>query len=111
MSDSLKKWSNELEYVEHRLGKKHSALHASQQMKWKLLKSNKIAADVKEHAISSAKVQILKHRSVYHLMKKCFSTEETQNVVRILTKAGCSGKYINEVIAASTGLCRNQNAW
>ncbi|KAF8799089.1 hypothetical protein BYT27DRAFT_7227979 [Phlegmacium glaucopus] len=46
------------------------------------------------------KAKLLKEKSVHHLMDKGVFTEETRNVVHLLVKAGCSYKYINQVIFA-----------
>ena len=37
---------------------------------------------------------------MHHLMNKGVFTEETRNVVQLLVKAGCSRKYVNEVISS-----------
>ena len=37
---------------------------------------------------------------MHHLMNKSVFTKETRNVVQLLVKAGCSRKYVNEVISS-----------
>jgi hypothetical protein len=57
-----------------------------------------IAALKTERAVVKAKEAVLKQRSVHKLMKKGVYTEDTRNLIRLLTKAGCSAGYIGEVI-------------
>jgi hypothetical protein len=59
-----------------------------------------IAALKTERAVVKAKEAVLKQRSVHKLMKKGVYTEDTRNLIRLLTKAGCSAGYIGEVIIA-----------
>jgi hypothetical protein len=50
----------------------------------------------KQNAVAIVKAQ--KDKSIFHLKKKGIFSEETRNLVRLLVKAGCSARYINEVI-------------
>ena len=58
------------------------------------------ASDIKDCAVAAAKAKVKKEISTHHLMNKGVFTEETQNVVWLLVKAGYSRKYVNEVISS-----------
>ena len=76
----------------------NSKLAALQKEASHLWKSVAHASGVKDRAVAVAKAKVKKEISMHHLMNKGVFTEETQNVVWLLVKAGCSRKYVNEVI-------------
>ena len=77
-----------------------SKLSALQKEASRLRKSVARASGVKDRAVTAAKVKAKRETSTHHLMNKGVFTEETQNVVRLLVKAGCSRRYVNEVISS-----------
>ena len=66
----------------------------------KLRKGFRRATQVKERAVETAKAKVISQKSVHHLMRKGVFTEETRNLVRLLSKSGCSANHINEIIDA-----------
>ncbi|KAF8814047.1 hypothetical protein BYT27DRAFT_7206409 [Phlegmacium glaucopus] len=89
LSDSMTQWSSQLHKTRSKLEKSQSNCKALQKITALRKHSASIKA-VKEHAIASVRAKLLKEKSVHHLMDKGVFTEETQNVVRLLVKAGCS---------------------
>jgi len=66
-----------------------------------LQKSVARASGVKDRAVAAAKAKVKEEMSTHHLMNKGIYTEETQNVVRLLVKAGCSRKFVGEVLSVT----------
>ncbi|KAF8804582.1 hypothetical protein BYT27DRAFT_7213745 [Phlegmacium glaucopus] len=100
LSDSMTQWSSQLHKTWSKLEKSQSNCKALQKKITALQKHSASIKAVKEHAIASVRENLLKKKSVHHLMDKGVFTEETRNVVHLLVKAGCSHKYINQVIFA-----------
>ncbi|KAF8817101.1 hypothetical protein BYT27DRAFT_7247656 [Phlegmacium glaucopus] len=100
LSDSMTQWSSQLHKTRSKLEKSQSNCKALQKKITALRKHSASIKSGKEHAIASVRAKLLKEKSVHHLMDKGVFTEETRNVVRLLVKAGCSRKYINQVIFA-----------
>ncbi|KAF8813366.1 hypothetical protein BYT27DRAFT_7250897, partial [Phlegmacium glaucopus] len=100
LSDSMTQWSSQLHKTWSKLEKSQSNCKALQKKITALRKHSASIKSGKEHAIASVRAKLLKEKSVHHLMDKGVFTEETRNVVRLLVKAGCSRKYINQVIFA-----------
>lgn len=71
-------------------------LHSSKKELKNMKRSYQRAVKGKQNAVAIMKVQ--KEKSVFHLKKKGVFSEETRNLVRLLIKAGCSARYINDVI-------------
>jgi hypothetical protein len=66
----------------------------------KLRKGFRRAVQVKEYAVSTAKAKVIQQKSVHHLSHKGIFTQETRNLVRLLSQSGCSASRINEIISA-----------
>ena len=100
LSDSMACWTSQLDKTWSRLEMANSKLAALQKEASHLQKSVACASGVKYHAVAAAKAKVKKEISMHHLMNKGVFTEETRNVVQLLVKAGCSRKYVNEVISS-----------
>ena len=106
-SDPMACWTSQLDKTWSKLEMANSKFAALQKEASHLRKSVVHASGVKDHAVAAAKAKVKKEISTHHLMNKGVFTEETQNVVWLLVKAGCSRKYVNEVIPSvlqSTGI-------
>jgi FtsZ-interacting cell division protein ZipA len=83
---------------------KHSqvkqSLKASQSLVHKLQKKSDHAAKKQQHAVTRAREQAYKEKSVHQLLHKGVYTEETRNLICLLVKAGCSRAYVGKVISA-----------
>ena len=66
----------------------------------KLRKGFRWATQVKERAVETAKTKVIQQKSVHHLSHKGVFTQKTRNLVRFLSKSGCSANHINEIITA-----------
>ena len=93
-------WTSQLDKTWSKLEMANSKLAALQKEASHLQKSVAHASDVKDCAVAVAKAKVKKEISTHHLMNKGVFTEETQNVVWLLVKAGCSRKYVSEVISS-----------
>lgn len=82
-------WKSELSSTGCKIGETKRELR-------KLRKSYTKAVHGKNKTTASAKDY--KEKSVFQLKRKGIFTEETRNLVRLLVKAGCSYRYINDVI-------------
>ena len=100
LSDSMARWTSQLDKTWSKLETANSKLAALQKEASCLWKSIARASGVKDHAVTAAKAKVKKEISTHHLMNKGVFTEETRNVVWLLVKAGCSRKYVNEVISS-----------
>ena len=100
LSDSMARWTSQLDKTRSKLETANSKLAALQKEASRLRKSVAHASGVKDRAVTAAKAKVKKEISTHHLMNKGVFTEETQNVVWLLVKAGCSRKYVNEVISS-----------
>ena len=100
LSQSHVTWSSQTEAIKSKLISSDTRLKNAQKEVSKLRKTCRRATKVKEHAIETAKAKVVQQKSVYHLMNKGVFTEETRNLVRLLSQAGCSASRINEIITA-----------
>ena len=100
LSQSHITWSSQTEAIKSKLISSDTRLKNAQKEVSKLRKTCRRATKVKEHAIETAKAKVVQQKSVYHLMNKGVFTEETRNLVRLLSQAGCSASRINEIITA-----------
>jgi len=66
----------------------------------KLRKGFRQATQVKERAVETAKAKVIQQKSVHHLSHKGIFTQETRNLVCLLSQSGCSASRINEIISA-----------
>ena len=103
------RWNFQIQWLtgHHSLTKTQSRLEMANSKLaalWKeashLRKSVAHASGVKDCAVAAKKAKVKKEISMHHLMDKGVFTEETRNVVWLLVKAGCSRKYVNEVISS-----------
>jgi hypothetical protein len=58
------------------------------------------AAKKQQHAVTRAREQAYKERSVHQLLHKGIYTEETRNLICLLVKLGVQGGYVGKVISA-----------
>ena len=100
LSDSMARWKSQLDKTCSKLETANSKLSALQKEASRLWKSVTRASGVKDCAVAAAKAKVKKETSTHYLMNKGVFTEETCNVVWLLVKAGCSRKYVNEVISS-----------
>jgi hypothetical protein len=100
LSDSMARWTSQLDKTRSKLEMANSKLAALQKEASRLRKSVARASGVKDRAVAAAKAKVKKETTTHHMMNKGVFTEETRNVVRLLVKAGCSRKYVNEVISS-----------
>ena len=100
LSDSMARWKSQLDKSQSKLETANSKLSTLQKEASRLRKSVTRASGVKDRAVAAAKAKVKQETSTHHLMNKGVFTEETRNVVRLLVKAGCSRKYVNEVISS-----------
>jgi chromosome segregation ATPase len=91
LSESLATWKNQLDYVKSKLQKTSSTLKGTQKEITRLSKVCMRASGIKQHAVAATKNKVAQQMATHHLMWKGVFTEETRNVVHLLTKAGCSG--------------------
>ena len=89
MAIHIHRWKAELDVSK-------TKLHSSKKELKNLKRSYQRAVKGKQSAVAIMKVQ--KEKSVFHLKKKGVFSQETRNLVRLLIKAGCSARYINDVI-------------
>jgi hypothetical protein len=66
----------------------------------KLRKGFRQTMRIKEHAVERAKAKVIQQKSSHHLLHKGVFTQETRNLVRLLSQSGCSANRINEIISA-----------
>ena len=100
LSDSMARWTSQLDKTRSKLETANSKLSALQKEASHLRKCVACASGVKDRAVAAAKMKVKQETSTHHLMNKGVFTEETRNVVWLLVKAGCSRKYVNEVISS-----------
>ena len=101
LSHSMACWTSQLDKAQSKLeiaNFKHAAL---QKEASHLRKSVARASGVKDRAVAAAKAKVKEEMSTHHLMNKGIYTEETRNVVRLLVKAGCSRKFVGEVLSVT----------
>ena len=101
LSHSMACWTSQLDKARSKLeiaNFKHAAL---QKEASHLRKSVARASGVKDRAVAAAKAKVKEEMSTHHLMNKGIYTEETRNVVRLLVKAGCSRKFVGEVLSVT----------
>jgi hypothetical protein len=91
---------SQMEAIKSKLVSTDTKLKNAQKEVSKLRKSCRRATQVKDHAIERAKAKVVQEKSVHHLANKGVFTEETRNLVRLLSKAGCSENHISEIINA-----------
>ena len=75
-------------------------LKKAQQEVSKLHKVCYRATQVKKCAVETAKAKVIQQKSVHHLAHKGVFTQETRNLVHLLSQSGCSANQINEIITA-----------
>ena len=104
LSQSIKTWSSQTEALteaaKSKLLSSDTRLKNAQKEISKLRKGFHRAIQVKEHAIETAKAKVIQQKSVHHLSHKGIFTQETRNLVRLLSQSGCSASRINEIISA-----------
>ena len=64
----------------------------------KLRKGFHQATQAKERAVETAKIKVIRQKSVHHLSHKGVLTGDTRNLVRFLFQSGCSANHINNII-------------
>ena len=97
---SLERWNTELSVTTLKLGESKAQQKELQKEVTQLWKQTRCSKGVCERAVAATRAKIEKEKSMFHLMKKGVFTNETQNLIQILVRAGCSHNYINEVIVA-----------
>ena len=100
LSQSEITWSSWTEAVKSKLISSDTRLKNAQKEVSKLRKACRRATQIKEHAVETAKAKVVQQKSVHHLTNKGVFTQETRNLVRLLSQAGCSASRINEIITA-----------
>jgi len=104
LSQSTTTWSSRTEALteaaKSKLLSSDTRLKKAQKEISKLRKGFRRAVRVKEHAVSTAKAKVIQQKSVHHLSHKGIFTQETRNLVRLLSQSGCSANRINEIISA-----------
>jgi len=100
LSQSAANWSSQTEAAKSRLISSDIRLKKARQEVSKLRKVCHRATQVKERAVETAKAKVIQQKSVHHLANKGVFTEETRNLVRLLSQSGCSANCINEIITA-----------
>ncbi len=100
LSVSVARWTSQLEKTHVKLATSNLDLRTLCEKASKLHKAVVCSKAQKEQTIVAVKKKILNQLSVHQLKHKGVFTEDTQNVVRLLVKAGCSQNYISEVISA-----------
>ena len=98
LSHSIANWKSQIEFMKSKFNLQKTELQTSKKKVIQLQKTCRRAVKVKENAVFAATRKVAMTWTQYHLQKKGVFTEETRNIVRLLIKAGCSAKYINEVI-------------
>jgi len=102
LSQSVTTWTSQTEALteaaKFKLMSSDIRLKKAQKEVSKLRKGFRQATQVKERAVETAKAKAISQKSVHHLMHKGVFTEETRNLVRFLSKSGCSANHINEII-------------
>lgn len=98
LSCAIAHMTSKLQFTESTLKVSQENLSKLRKDASKLRKNLKRTGESKKRALAALKKKILKERSTYHLMHKGVITEEIRNVVRTLVNAGCSRKYIPDVI-------------
>ena len=105
LSKSATTWSSQIEVLteatQSKLLSSDTRLKKAQKEVSKLRKAFSRAAQVKEHAVETAKAKVIQKKSVYHLLHKGVFTEKTRNLVRFLSQSGCSANHINEIITTT----------
>ena len=107
LSHSMACWTSQLDKASSKLEIANFKLAALQKEASHLRKSVARASGVKYRAVAAAKAKVKEEMSTHHLMNKGIYTEETRNVVRLLVRAGCSRKFVGEVLSVtlqSTGI-------
>jgi hypothetical protein len=100
LSQTVVTWSSQTEAIKSKLISSDTRLKNVQKEVSKLRKSCHRAAQVKNHAVETAKAKVVQQKSVHHLANKGVFTEDTRNLVRLLSQAGCSANHISEIITA-----------
>jgi hypothetical protein len=100
LSRSVANWSSRTETVQSKLTSSDTRLKIAQQEVSKLRKACRRATQIKTRAVETAKAKVVQQKSVHHLANKGVFTQETRNLVRLLSKSGCSANHINEIITA-----------
>jgi len=104
LSQSVTTWTSRTEALteaaKSKLMSSDIRLKKAQKEVSKLRKGFRRATQVKECAVETAKAKVISQKSVHHLMRKGVFTEETRNLVHLLSKSGCSANHINEIINA-----------
>jgi len=100
LSECLARCKSEYQESQEKLSQVKQSLKASQSLVYKLQKKSDSAAKRQQHAVTQAREQAYKEKSVHRLLHKGVYTEETRNLIRLLVKAGCSRNYVGKVISA-----------
>jgi len=105
LSQSITTWSSRTEALAEATNSKlissDTRLKNAQKEISKLRKGFYRATQAKEHAVKTAKAKVIQQKSVHHLSHKGIFTQETRNLVRLLSQSGCSANHINEIISAA----------
>ena len=97
----LKTNENQTEAIKSKLISSDTRLKNAQKEVSKLRKSYHRATQKKDHAVEKAKAKVIQQKSVHHLANKGVFTEDTRNLVRLLSQAGCSANHISKIITAA----------
>ena len=104
LSQSVATWSSRTEALTEAAKSKllfsDTRLKNAQKEISKLRKGFRRATQVKERAVETAKAKVIQQKSVHRLSHKGIFTQETRNLVRLLSQSGCSASRINEIISA-----------
>ncbi len=104
LSQSVTTWSSRTEAlteaVKSKLSSSDTRLKNAQKEISKLRKGFYRVTQAKERAVETAKAKVIRQKSVHHLSHKGIFTQETRNLVRLLSQSGCSANRINEIISA-----------
>src|SRR6266545_399797 len=104
LSQSVKTWSTRTEVLteaaKSKLISSDTRLKSAQKEISKLHKGFRWTVKIKERAVETAKAKVVQQKSVHHLSHKGVFTQETRNLVCLLSQSGCSANHINEIISA-----------
>ena len=100
LSEHLNLCKSEMAEAHTKLLQSQKKLQASKAMVSKLQKASERAKMHCENAVKRATDKVLKEKSVHNLLYKGVYTEETQKLIHLLVKAGCSREYVTVIISA-----------
>src|SRR6266508_4656639 len=104
LSQSVKTWSTRTEALteaaKSKLISSDTRLKSAQKEISKLRKGFHRTVKIKERAVETAKAKVVQQKSVHHLSHKGVFTQETRNLVCLLSQSGYSANRINEIISA-----------